>query len=77
MDLFDRLVDNGATVIVVEHNLALVSRADYVIDLGPGGGSAGGRIVAAGTPADIAGLAPDVSATAPYLAEYLGARVGA
>ena len=36
MDLFDRLVDNGATVIVVEHNLALVSRADYVIEFGPG-----------------------------------------
>ncbi|WP_366918670.1 hypothetical protein [Corynebacterium ureicelerivorans] len=49
MDLFDRLVDNGATVIVVEHNLALVSRADYVIELGPGAGSAGGQVVAADT----------------------------
>ncbi|WP_442891898.1 ATP-binding cassette domain-containing protein [Corynebacterium sp. Marseille-Q4381] len=47
--LFDRLVDGGASVIVVEHNLALVSRADYVIDLGPGAGSAGGHVVAAGT----------------------------
>ncbi|MGV0435341.1 hypothetical protein ACUY3H_10375 [Corynebacterium ureicelerivorans] len=49
MDLFDRLVDNGAAVIVVEHNLALVSRADYVIDLGPGAGSTGGQVVAADT----------------------------
>lgn len=49
MDLFNRLVDTGSTVIVVEHNLALVSRADYVIDLGPGAGSAGGRVVAEGT----------------------------
>ena len=49
MDLFNRLVDTGSTVIVVEHNLALVSRADYVIDLGPGAGSAGGRVVAKGT----------------------------
>jgi len=49
VDLFDRLVDAGATVIVVEHNLALVSRADYVIDLGPGAGSAGGQVVDAGT----------------------------
>ncbi|WP_070474777.1 ATP-binding cassette domain-containing protein [Corynebacterium sp. HMSC05H05] len=49
VELFDRLVDSGATVIVVEHNLALVSRVDYVIDLGPGAGSAGGRVVDAGT----------------------------
>lgn len=49
VDLFDRLVDGGATVIVVEHNLASVSRADYVIDLGPGAGSAGGQVVDAGT----------------------------
>lgn len=47
--LFDRLVDSGASVIVVEHNLTLVARADYVVDLGPGAGSAGGRVVAAGT----------------------------
>lgn len=49
VDLSDRLVDGGATVIVVEHNLALVSRADYVIDLGPWAGSAGGQVVDAGT----------------------------
>ena len=49
VDLFNRLADAGSTVIVVEHNLALVSRADYVIDLGPGAGSAGGRVVAEGT----------------------------
>ncbi len=71
-----KLVDAGNTVVVVEHTMAVVAAADWVIDLGPGGGSAGGRIVAAGTPAHIAGLAPDVSATAPYLAEHLGARGG-
>mgnify|MGYP002715866845 CR=1 FL=1 len=54
VDLFNKLVDAGASVIVVEHNLALVARADYVIDLGPGAGSAGGRVVAAGTVRELA-----------------------
>ncbi|WP_258069937.1 excinuclease ABC subunit UvrA [Arthrobacter sp. SX1312] len=72
-----KLVEAGNTVVVVEHTMAVVAAADWVIDLGPGGGSAGGRIVASGTPAHIAGLAPEVSATAPYLAEHLGARSGA
>lgn len=53
--LFDRLVDKGATVIVIEHNPAVITRADHIIDLGPGAGSAGGRVVAQGTPSAIAG----------------------
>jgi excinuclease UvrABC ATPase subunit len=52
--LFDRLVDDGSTVIVVEHNLDVVSRADWVIDLGPGAGHAGGTVVFEGPPAELA-----------------------
>ncbi|MGH7529548.1 MAG: excinuclease ABC subunit UvrA, partial [Gemmatimonadales bacterium] len=52
--VLDRLVDAGHTVVVIEHNLDVIKRADWVIDLGPGAGDAGGRIVAAGTPEDIA-----------------------
>ncbi|NUT37054.1 MAG: excinuclease ABC subunit UvrA [Hamadaea sp.] len=59
------LVDHGHTVIVVEHDMAVVAGADWVIDLGPGGGDDGGRIVAAGTPAQVA--ASPHSRTAPYL----------
>ncbi|GFE20776.1 excinuclease ABC subunit UvrA [Streptomyces nigrescens] len=60
------LVDAGHTVVVVEHDMGVVAGADHVIDLGPGGGADGGRIVAAGTPAEVAD-APG-SRTAPYLA---------
>ncbi|MGW0551143.1 excinuclease ABC subunit UvrA [Streptomyces altiplanensis] len=63
------LVDQGHTVIVVEHDMAVVAGADWVIDLGPGGGDEGGRIVAAGPPAEVA-KAPG-SRTAPYLAREL------
>lgn len=49
--LFDRLVDNGSSVIVIEHNLDVIARADWIIDLGPGAGREGGRIVFEGTPA--------------------------
>ncbi|GGV74709.1 excinuclease ABC subunit A [Streptomyces gelaticus] len=59
------LVDAGDTVVVVEHDMAVVAGADWVIDLGPGGGDRGGRIVAAGTPVDVARVAG--SRTAPYL----------
>ncbi len=51
--VFDRLIDSGATVIVIEHDLDVIRSADYIIDMGPGGGKEGGRIVACGTPEDI------------------------
>lgn len=59
------LVAKGVTVIVIEHDLDLIRNADYVIDMGPGGGDAGGQIVCAGTPADIA--ACSASITGRYL----------
>lgn len=64
------LVDAGHSVVVVEHDMAVVAGADWVIDLGPGGGADGGRIVAAGTPADVARA--EGSRTAAYLARALG-----
>lgn len=67
--IFQRLIDKGATVIVIEHDLDMIANADYIIDMGPGGGSQGGRIVAAGTPGDIA-AAPQ-SATGRYLRPLL------
>jgi excinuclease ABC subunit A len=67
----NRLVDAGNTVVVVEHNMDVVAAADWVIDLGPSGGDEGGRIVAAGTPAEVA--ASSASKTAPYLARRLTA----
>ena len=54
LGVFDRLVSSGATVIVIEHDLDVIRNADYIIDMGPGGGEQGGRIVAAGTPVEIA-----------------------
>ncbi|MFF4425718.1 ABC transporter [Streptomyces sp. NPDC001549] len=64
------LVDAGHSVVVVEHDMEVVAGADWVIDLGPGGGTAGGRVVAAGTPSEVASTAG--SRTAPYLARALG-----
>jgi excinuclease ABC subunit A len=66
------LVDAGSTVVVVEHDMDVVAGSDWVIDLGPGGGGAGGRLVAAGTPHDVARSAS--GRTAPYLAARLGAQ---
>ncbi|MEZ6085847.1 MAG: excinuclease ABC subunit UvrA [Phycisphaerae bacterium] len=74
--VFDRLVDLGHTLVVVEHNLEVIKRADWVIDLGPEGGDAGGSIVAQGTPEAIAKL--PASHTGRYLAKRLkgGAIIG-
>ncbi|MGJ9403377.1 ABC transporter [Arthrobacter sp. KK5.5] len=69
MRQLDRLVDAGNTVVVVEHNMDVVAAADWVIDMGPSGGDKGGRLVAAGTPAQVA--VAKGSATAPYLAARL------
>lgn len=65
-----RLVDGGNTVIAVEHDLDVIAAADWIIDLGPGGGDAGGKVMAAGPPAKVAGSKR--SATAPHLARHLG-----
>ena len=53
MEVFERLISSGATVIVIEHDLDVIRNADYIIDMGPGGGESGGRIVACGTAEDI------------------------
>jgi excinuclease ABC subunit A len=65
LDVLQRLLDSGATVLVIEHDLDVIANADHVVDLGPGGGAAGGRIVATGTPEQIAAH-PD-SVTGRYL----------
>ena len=68
--VFDRLLEAEATIIVIDHDLDLLAAADHLIDMGPGGGPDGGRILAAGTPEDVARAAR--SATGPWLAEHLG-----
>ena len=54
LGVFQTLIEHGATVVVIEHDLDVIRNADYIIDMGPGGGEAGGRIVAAGTPEEVA-----------------------
>ena len=71
--LIQRLVDAGNSVIVIEHNLEIIAEADWVIDLGPCGGSRGGRIVAEGTPETI--CACESSLTGKFLREYLDAGI--
>ena len=61
LGVFETLIQNGATVIVIEHDLDVIENADYIIDMGPGGGEAGGRVVACGTPADIAACPESVT----------------
>jgi excinuclease ABC subunit A len=69
MAQLDGLVDSGNTVIVVEHDMRVVAGSDYVIDIGPGAGDEGGRVVAAGTPAEVSRRRG--SRTAPFLARFL------
>ncbi|RLP82985.1 ATP-binding cassette domain-containing protein [Mycetocola lacteus] len=71
--VLDGLLERGATVIVIEHDLDMIANADYVIDLGPGGGSDGGRIVATGTPEEVA--ARPESVTGAHLRDYLAHSV--
>ncbi len=70
LDVLGRLVDQGNTVVVIEHNLDVIKTADYLVDLGPEGGSDGGRVVAAGTPEDVARVSK--SHTGKFLAELFG-----
>lgn len=69
--LLDRLVDSGKSVIVIEHNQAVMAHADWIIDLGPGAGHDGGRVVFEGTPADL--VAKRDTLTGEHLADYVGA----
>ena len=69
LTILDRLVDNGDTVLVIEHNLDVIKRADYLIDLGPEGGDEGGRVIACGTPEEVCQV--PASHTGRYLKKYL------
>jgi len=69
LDVLSRLVDAGNTVIVIEHNLDVIKSADAIVDLGPEGGEAGGELVAAGTPEEVAAVA--TSHTGRFLADLV------
>jgi len=70
LGLLDRLVDSGKSVIIIEHHQAVMAHADWIVDLGPGAGHEGGRIVFEGTPADL--VAKRATLTGEHLAEYVG-----
>jgi excinuclease ABC subunit A len=70
--VLNRLVDAGNTVLVIEHNLDVIKTADYIVDLGPEGGAAGGEVIATGTPEQVAGNPR--SYTGQFLADLLGTR---
>lgn len=72
LDVLNKLVERGNTVIVIEHNLDVIKFADYVIDIGPDGGNAGGHVVGCGTPEDIAKL--EESSTGEFLAKVLSSK---
>src|SRR5215472_6104837 len=74
LDVLNKLVDQGNTIVVIEHNLDVIKSADFVIDLGPEGGAGGGRIVASGTPEEVAAV--EHSATGRFLADLLFAAGG-
>ena len=69
LNVLHRLVDEGNTVIVIEHNLSVIAEADYMVDIGPEAGADGGEIVACGTPEEVA--KNRLSRTAPFLREVL------
>ena len=69
LEVLQALVDHGNTVVVIEHNLEVIKTADWIVDLGPEGGSKGGRLVAAGTPEEVVATAE--SHTGHFLAAYL------
>ena len=69
LEVLQRLVDTGNTVLVIEHNLDVIKSADYLIDLGPEGGSGGGTLVACGTPEEVANVKE--SYTGQYLKKVL------
>ena len=69
MKMIEKIVDIGATAVIIEHNLDVIKMADYIIDLGPNGGDGGGQIVATGTPEEV--MLNENSATAPYLKKVL------
>lgn len=69
LGVLNKIVDNGDTVVVIEHNLDVIKCADYIIDLGPDGGVNGGKIVASGTPEQVAKI--EGSYTGEYLKKYL------
>jgi excinuclease ABC subunit A len=71
LDVLHRLRDGGNTVVIIEHNLDVIKTADWLIDLGPEGGSGGGQIIATGTPEDVAGVA--ASHTGRFLQPILDA----
>ena len=66
MDVLQKLVDAGNTVVVIEHNLDVIKTADYILDLGPEGGDGGGRLVVCGTPEEVA------QCEGSYTGQYLG-----
>src|SRR5437868_14547598 len=72
LNVLHRLVDEGNTVIVIEHNLSVIAEADYIVDIGPEAGDAGGEIVATGTPEQVA--KNPMSRTAPFLREVLSTK---
>jgi excinuclease ABC subunit A len=75
LEVLQRLVDNGNTVLVIEHNLDVIKQADWIVDLGPEGGEGGGEVIGTGTPEDIAAV--EQSATGQFLREILPARESA
>jgi excinuclease UvrABC ATPase subunit len=70
LELLDQLVDSGKSVIVIEHHQAVMTHADWIIDLGPGAGHDGGRVVFEGPPGDL--VADGSTLTGKHLAEYVG-----